>query len=108
MCRNFKAFYLLMVRLGISTINIILFKIKLNLEVLSLNPLHYALTLFMPLVLPLGPHPAANSFSKIPLVHTNLEEDADAVRSEFTRFLWTLVRAMSSNREQEELNIMNQ
>ncbi|GFS02560.1 intraflagellar transport protein 22 homolog [Elysia marginata] len=50
----------------------------------------------------------SNSFSKIPLVHTNLEEDADAVRSEFTRFLWTLVRAMSSNREQEELNIMNQ
>jgi len=49
----------------------------------------------------------SNKFSKIPVVHTNLEEDQDSVRSEFNRFLATLIRAMSSNREQEEQMIMN-
>ncbi|KAH9515141.1 Intraflagellar transport protein 22 [Bulinus truncatus] len=51
----------------------------------------------------------SNSFSKIPLLHTSLEEDsADKVRREFNKFLSSLVKAVSSNREQEELNIMNQ
>lgn len=50
----------------------------------------------------------SNSFSKIPQIHTSLDEDAEAVRREFNRFLLSLVKAMSSNREQEELNIMNQ
>uniref|UniRef100_A0A0B7AA55 Intraflagellar transport protein 22 homolog n=1 Tax=Arion vulgaris TaxID=1028688 RepID=A0A0B7AA55_9EUPU len=50
----------------------------------------------------------SNSFSKIPLAHTSLEEDAEGVRRVFNRFISSLVKAMSSNREQEELNIMNQ
>ncbi|XP_059163189.1 intraflagellar transport protein 22 homolog [Physella acuta] len=50
----------------------------------------------------------SNSFSKIPLLHTSLDEDAEAVRREFSRFLSSLVKAMSSNREQEELTLMNQ
>ncbi|BFZ18760.1 hypothetical protein BsWGS_21799 [Bradybaena similaris] len=50
----------------------------------------------------------SHSFDKISLVHTNLEEDADSVRRDFHRFLASLIKAMSSSREQEELNIMNQ
>ncbi|CAG5120585.1 unnamed protein product [Candidula unifasciata] len=60
------------------------------------------------------PHTAGESvelshnFNKIPSVNTNLEDDADSVRRDFYRFLSSLIKAMSSSREQEELNIMNQ
>jgi len=50
----------------------------------------------------------SNQFSKIPVFHTDMEESPEDVRDEFTRFLGTLVRAMSSTREQEEINILNQ
>ncbi|XP_074642931.1 intraflagellar transport protein 22 homolog [Tubulanus polymorphus] len=49
----------------------------------------------------------SGAFSKIPTVITNLEEDPDAVRIEFTNFLSRLLSAMSEKREQEEINIMN-
>ncbi|XP_052798201.1 intraflagellar transport protein 22 homolog [Mya arenaria] len=46
-------------------------------------------------------------FSNIPVVHTNIEEDGEAVRNEFSQFLAKLTVAMSDKREQEELSIMN-
>ena len=45
--------------------------------------------------------------SQIPYVHTNLDEDAEAVREEFQNFLGSLLMSMSEKREQEELSIMN-
>lgn len=43
----------------------------------------------------------------MPVVHTNIEEDGDAVRNEFSRFLAKISVAMSDKRDQEELSIMN-
>jgi len=49
----------------------------------------------------------SGAFSKTATVVTNLEEDPDAVRMEFTNFLGRLMSTMSEKREQEELSIMN-
>ncbi|XP_052225556.1 intraflagellar transport protein 22 homolog isoform X2 [Dreissena polymorpha] len=46
-------------------------------------------------------------FSNIPVVHTNIEEEGESVRNEFSQFLAKLTVAMSDKREQEELSIMN-
>jgi len=50
---------------------------------------------------------AATCFSNMPVIHTNIEEDGDAVRTEFSQFLAKLSVAMSDKRDQEELSIMN-
>ena len=50
---------------------------------------------------------SASCFSNIPVVHTNIEEDSEAVRNEFSQFFAKLTLAMSDKREQEELSIMN-
>ena len=42
------------------------------------------------------------------VVHTNTEEDREAVGDSFNKFLSGLQGIMSTNREQEELSIMNQ
>ena len=44
---------------------------------------------------------------KIPVVHTNLEEQGEALRDEFTNYLGNLLTSMSDKREQEELSIMD-
>ncbi|XP_041347687.1 intraflagellar transport protein 22 homolog [Gigantopelta aegis] len=47
------------------------------------------------------------SLSKVPVIHTNIEEDAEAVQKEFSKYLGKLVSAMSDRQEQEELSIMS-
>ncbi|XP_050410360.2 intraflagellar transport protein 22 homolog isoform X4 [Patella vulgata] len=49
-----------------------------------------------------------SSFSRITTVQTNLDEDGEAVRDAFNKFLATLVTALSDKREEEELSIINQ
>ncbi|XP_045172377.1 intraflagellar transport protein 22 homolog [Mercenaria mercenaria] len=46
-------------------------------------------------------------FSNIPVVHTNIEEDSESVRNQFSQFLAKLTVALSDKRDQEELSIMN-
>lgn len=45
--------------------------------------------------------------SKIHCVHTNVDDDGDALRDEFVNYLGNLLTTMSDKREQEELSIMN-
>ncbi|XP_064612662.1 intraflagellar transport protein 22 homolog [Liolophura sinensis] len=47
-------------------------------------------------------------FRKMQCIHTNIEDEGETVRREFTNFLSTLLGAMSDKRDQEELSIMNQ
>lgn len=50
----------------------------------------------------------AGSFSNLNIVPTNIDEDGEAVRDNFNKFLSGLQGIMSTNRDQEELSIMNQ
>ena len=45
--------------------------------------------------------------SKIPCIHTNLDEESEELRSEFQNFLSSILAGIVEKREQEELNIMN-
>lgn len=49
----------------------------------------------------------ADTFKKIATIHTNIDEDGDSLRNEFMNYLTQLMAAMTDNREQEELSIMN-
>ncbi|KAL5016702.1 hypothetical protein ScPMuIL_006291 [Solemya velum] len=49
----------------------------------------------------------SSSFSNMPCIHSNIEENGEMVRDEFNRFLTQLLTAMSHKRDQEELSIMN-
>lgn len=51
---------------------------------------------------------SAGAFSNLSVVQTNIEEDGESVRDSFNKFLSGLQGVMSTNREQEELSIMNQ
>ncbi|XP_063059589.1 intraflagellar transport protein 22 homolog [Engraulis encrasicolus] len=53
-----------------------------------------------------SPPSLASHLSKLPLVHSNLEEDPEDVRREFGQFLTSVVKTMSENRENEEMSII--
>ncbi|KAL0993774.1 hypothetical protein UPYG_G00113780 [Umbra pygmaea] len=48
----------------------------------------------------------ASHLSRLSLIHSNLEEDPEAVRQEFRRYLENVVQTLSENREQEEMSIL--
>ena len=49
----------------------------------------------------------SNSFSKIPQLEVNLEEEGNRRRTDFQTFLATVIAGLSHNRDQEEINIIN-
>ena len=49
----------------------------------------------------------ADTFKKISVIHTNIDDDGDTLRNEFVNYLTQLIAAMTDKREQEELSIMN-
>lgn len=50
--------------------------------------------------------PAVSQLSKLPLIHSNLEEDPEEVRQEFHRYLGSIVKTLSESREREEMSII--
>lgn len=53
-----------------------------------------------------GRLPLASNLSRLPLIHSNLEEEPEEVRQAFYRYLGNVVNAMSESREQEEMSII--
>ncbi|XP_061587142.1 intraflagellar transport protein 22 homolog [Cololabis saira] len=53
-----------------------------------------------------GRLPLASNLSRLPLIHSNLEEEPEEVRQAFHRYLGSVVKAMSESREQEEMSII--
>lgn len=49
---------------------------------------------------------AASHLSRLPLVHSNLEEEPEDVRQTFCRYLGNVVNTMSESREREEMSII--
>ncbi len=49
---------------------------------------------------------SASGMMKVSCIHTNLDDDGDALRDEFQNFVGNLLTFMSDKREQEELNII--
>ncbi|KAG7229234.1 hypothetical protein INR49_012891 [Caranx melampygus] len=50
--------------------------------------------------------PLASHLSRLPLIHSNLEEEPEDVRRAFNRYLGTVVNTMSESREREEMSII--
>uniref|UniRef100_A0A3B4USW8 Intraflagellar transport 22 homolog (Chlamydomonas) n=1 Tax=Seriola dumerili TaxID=41447 RepID=A0A3B4USW8_SERDU len=50
--------------------------------------------------------PLASHLSRLPLIHSNLEEEPEDVRRAFCRYLGTVVNTMSESREREEMSII--
>lgn len=50
---------------------------------------------------------AASQLNKLPLIHSNLEEDPEAVRQEFGTYLGSVVQSLLENREREEMSIIS-
>lgn len=48
----------------------------------------------------------ASQLNKLPIIHSNLEEDAEDVRQEFRRYLGNVVQTLSESREREEMSII--
>ncbi|KAF5896660.1 intraflagellar transport protein 22 [Clarias magur] len=48
----------------------------------------------------------APQFNKLPFIHSNLEEDPEAVRQEFHTYLGNVVQRVSESREREEMSII--
>ncbi|KAJ8275825.1 hypothetical protein COCON_G00075770 [Conger conger] len=48
----------------------------------------------------------ASQLNKLPLIHSNLEEDPEEARQEFHRYLGSVVRTLSESREREEMSII--
>lgn len=49
---------------------------------------------------------AAPNLSRLPIIHSNLEEEPEDVRHAFYRYLGNVVKAMSESREREEMSII--
>lgn len=49
---------------------------------------------------------AASHMSRMPLFHSNLEEEPEDVRQAFCKYLGNVVKTMSESREQEEMSII--
>lgn len=60
----------------------------------------YVISLFFP------PLCAAPQLNKVPLIHSNLEEDPEAVRQDFRIYLGNVVQSLSESREREEMSII--
>ncbi|TRY99316.1 hypothetical protein DNTS_004004, partial [Danionella cerebrum] len=48
----------------------------------------------------------SQQLNKIPLIHSNLEEDPEDLRQGFNKYLATVVRMLSENQEREEMSII--
>ncbi|KAM9789165.1 intraflagellar transport protein 22 homolog [Neosynchiropus ocellatus] len=53
-----------------------------------------------------GRLPLASHLSRLPLIHSNLDEESEDVRTEFRRYLGNVVNALSESREREEMSII--
>ncbi|XP_012738130.2 intraflagellar transport protein 22 homolog [Fundulus heteroclitus] len=53
-----------------------------------------------------GRLPLAPNLSRLPLIHSNLEEEPEDLRHAFCRYLGNVVKAMSESREREEMSII--
>uniref|UniRef100_A0A7N8WRJ1 Intraflagellar transport protein 22 homolog n=1 Tax=Mastacembelus armatus TaxID=205130 RepID=A0A7N8WRJ1_9TELE len=53
-----------------------------------------------------GRLPLATHLSRLPLIHSNLEEEPENVRQTFCRYLGNVVNTMSESREREEMSII--
>ncbi|XP_060769168.1 intraflagellar transport protein 22 homolog isoform X2 [Neoarius graeffei] len=51
------------------------------------------------------PH-LAPQLNKLPLIHSNLDEDPEGVRQEFRTYLGNVVQSLSESREREEMSII--
>ena len=49
----------------------------------------------------------SNKFSRVAQLEVNIEDDGARLRSDFNTFLASVISGMSRNREQEEINIIN-
>ncbi|KAM3605412.1 uncharacterized protein V6R79_025459 [Siganus canaliculatus] len=50
--------------------------------------------------------PLASHLSRLPMIHSNLEEEPEEVKKAFCRYLGNVVNAMSESREREEMSII--
>ncbi|XP_054889745.1 intraflagellar transport protein 22 homolog isoform X3 [Poeciliopsis prolifica] len=50
--------------------------------------------------------PLAPNLSRLPLIHSDLEEEPEDMRHAFYRYLGNVVKAMSESREREEMSII--
>ncbi|XP_014906558.1 intraflagellar transport protein 22 homolog [Poecilia latipinna] len=53
-----------------------------------------------------GRLPLAPNLSRLPLIHSDLEEEPEDVRHSFYRYLGNVVKTMSESREREEMSII--
>ncbi|XP_049930709.1 intraflagellar transport protein 22 homolog [Epinephelus moara] len=53
-----------------------------------------------------GRLPLASHLGRLPLIHSNLEDEPEDVRQAFHRYLENVVRTMSESREREEMSII--
>uniref|UniRef100_A0AAQ5ZHW1 Intraflagellar transport protein 22 homolog n=1 Tax=Amphiprion ocellaris TaxID=80972 RepID=A0AAQ5ZHW1_AMPOC len=53
-----------------------------------------------------GRLPLASHLSRLPLTHSNLEDEPEDVRQAFCRYLGNVVNTMSESREREEMSII--
>ncbi|CAG5896566.1 unnamed protein product [Menidia menidia] len=53
-----------------------------------------------------GRLPLASTLSRLPLIHSNLEEEPEDVRHAFCKYLGNVVNVMSESREREEMSII--
>lgn len=44
--------------------------------------------------------------NKLKLVHSNLEDDPEEIRSEFLKYLKSIVNSVSESRDREEMSII--
>lgn len=49
---------------------------------------------------------AASNLGRVPLIHSNLEEEPEDVRRAFTRYLANVVNTVAERREREEMSII--
>lgn len=49
---------------------------------------------------------AASHLARLPLVHSNLDEEPEDVRQNFCRYLGNVINTMSESREREEMSII--
>ncbi|XP_029931264.1 intraflagellar transport protein 22 homolog isoform X3 [Myripristis murdjan] len=53
-----------------------------------------------------GRLPLAAHLSRLPLIHSNLEEEPEDVRQAFRRYLGNIMNTLSESREREEMSII--
>lgn len=49
---------------------------------------------------------AASHLGRLPLIHSNLEEEPEDVKQAFCKYLGSVVKTMSESREREEMSII--